>query len=522
MLEASSDWFRFVLETMDEGIHVVDGHGVTVVYNSAASRMDGVAPAEVLGKHVLSVFPSLGQETSTLLQVLRSGRAIAHQPQTYTNVKGIQIHTVNTTLPIKSGKSVIGALEIAKDLTQVKHLSDQVLHLQSRVAQTKATQRNRIAPPLYTFADIITEDAHLLALLRRAERVARTSSPVLVYGETGTGKELLVQAIHAASPNASEPFLAMNCAALPASLVEGILFGSVRGSYTGAEDRKGMFELAGGGTLFLDEVQSLPLDLQAKLLRVLQSGEFYKVGDTKPLYADVRVLTAMNVDPDEAINRHELRPDLYYRISVIRFDLPPLRQRLADIPHLTAHFIKKWNAKFSRKVEGVTKDVMQHFHAYPWPGNVRELEHAIEGALNLCDRGLIDVDLLPHRVQGAGGRMQNKRTSEGSGAHVGGVSGAHADNSACANKSAGNNDNSPYGAWADVLLTEGMNEFWGSLEGDIWPASIPSLIDVQEAFERMILSRTLAFCQGNVRQSAARLHIPRQTLQYRMKQLGLK
>ncbi|MCL6631941.1 MAG: sigma 54-interacting transcriptional regulator [Alicyclobacillus herbarius] len=220
------DWFRAILETIDEGIHVVDTEGVTVIYNQAAGRIDGLKPEDVLGKHVLSVFPSLDEEASTLLQVLRTGRSIHNRQQTYTNYRGVKVHTVNTSLPVVVKGQVVGAMEIAKDLTSVKLLADEVLRLQAQVAGKlgkahSPRERGSVETPRaqYRFEHILTQDETMMAVLQRARMAARTSSPVLVYGETGTGKELLVQAIHNASPRALAPFLAVNCAALPASLL---------------------------------------------------------------------------------------------------------------------------------------------------------------------------------------------------------------------------------------------------------------------------------------------------------------
>jgi arginine utilization regulatory protein len=525
MLDGNAQWLPYVLDTMDEGIHVVDKQGVTMVYNRAASRLDGVPSADVLGRHVLSVFPSLGQETSTLLQVLKSGKSIHNQPQTYTNFKGKQVHTINTTLPIYSGQSLIGALEIAKDMTQVKHLSDLVMSLQEQVvgAKQRNTQRKKDEKPTsskYTFADFLTADAEMKAILQRAERVARTTSPILVYGETGTGKELLVQSIHHASPRSQSPFLAVNCAALPTSLLEGILFGTVRGSFTGAEDRAGFFELATEGTLFLDEVQSLPLDLQAKLLRVLQEGEFYRVGDTKLRNSSARVIAAMNVLPEDAVDQGLMRKDLYYRLNVVRFDLVPLRQRKEDIVLLTDALIRKWNQKLGTAVTGLEPSILTQWIDYPWPGNVRELENAIEAALNLLDAGEIPLAALPARV-----RLNSPSHSSTLSAPAAPTRDAELSAYADLLAPVVSRPSSAvlYPPWATVLLSEGMDEFWAAIEDKVDSSeNVPTFSVLMDTFERTILAHTLSTHQGNVKKSAESLHIPRQTLQYRIKQLGLK
>jgi arginine utilization regulatory protein len=508
--DAEQDWLIHILDTIDEGIHAVDVDGVTIFYNAAAGRMDGLAPSDVIGKHVLAAFPSLENETSTLLQVLKTGRAIHDQPQIYTNYLGVKVHTVNTTLPIVSGGKVVGALEVAKDLTQVRRLTEQVLELQAQVVGDRRKgqlQRKHRGPSnaVYRFSHVLTQDARMMQLKQRAERAAKTSSPILVYGETGTGKELLVQAIHHESPRHSAPFMALNCAALPGTLLEGILFGTVRGSFTGAEDRPGLFELADEGTLFLDEIQSMPMELQAKLLRVLQEGELMRVGDTRIRRVNVRVIAAMNVAPEAAVQAGQLRQDLYFRINVVRFDIPPLRERTGDIRFLTEHFIDKWNKQFGTHVTGVTAEVRKLFQQYPWPGNVRELENAIEAALNMIHSGLIDVDALPGHLrnwlQKQQGQSDARRAENSAGSH-------HPSSS-----------HPTYLEWADILVTEGMNEFWQSLGSGLDPG-VPWR-GLQVAFERMVLQRTLSALGGNVKAAAKHLGMPRQTLQYRIKQLGL-
>lgn len=513
VLETNAEWLAMILDTMDEGIHVVDKAGVTIVYNAAAGKMDGVNPKDVIGQHVLSVFPSLHQETSTLLKVLKNGRAITNAPQTYTNFLGAQVHTVNTTLPIRSGRHIVGALEIAKDLTQVKHLSDQVLALQARVVGNsrksgKLLARKSNSGATYTFDNILTAHPGLVELKRKATRAARTRSPILVFGETGTGKELLVQAIHNASPRSEQPFLALNCAAIPASLQEGILFGTVRGSFTGADDRPGLFELADGGTLFLDEIQSMPLDLQAKLLRVLQEGEFIRVGDTKVRHTDVRVIAAMNASPEQAVEASQLRRDIYYRINVVRFDLPPLSARREDIDMLTDNFLQKYNTQYASGIQRVSEPVRRLFQTYPWPGNVRELANAVESAVNLTEGDSIEVVDLPvllrdwAKRENTAGNWAEKRAEvsrkEESSAKI---------------------QTPVYGAWADALVTEGMNEFWDNLERDSVDKSsdAPDYQHVTTAFEHMILRRALQMADGNVRRAASHLGLPRQTLQYRLK-----
>jgi arginine utilization regulatory protein len=250
----------------------------------------------------------------------------------------------------------------------------------------------------YTFTDILTKNERFNHVKNQAAKVANSSSTVLVYGETGTGKELLVQAIHNASARRQAPFIAQNCAALPESLLESILFGTVKGSYTGAVDRAGLFEIAHGGTLFLDEINSMPLELQSRLLRVLEDGMVRRIGSPKALQVDVRVIVALNKYPFECVKAGELRPDLYYRLNVFSLDIPPLKDRIEDIPYLVDHFVSIFNHSFEKQVSRVDEEVLQLFCRYQWPGNVRELKHIIEHAMIMVEGEMLTKKQLPNHI----------------------------------------------------------------------------------------------------------------------------
>lgn len=290
------EMLQAVLGSIDEGIHVVNAEGETIYYNHVIASLDGLSEEEVMGKHILEVFPSLDTHTSTLLKVIQTGEAIENQPQTYTNLKGKQVDTVNTTLPIYVHRKLVGAVEVAKDISKVKQLSEKLLELQEKVNATqKARKISRAkAKEYYEMDDFITQDPTMNQMKKMIPRIAKTDSPVLVYGETGTGKEIVVQAIHSASGRKKAPFIAQNCAALPATLLESLLFGTTKGSFTGSIDRPGLFELADGGTLFLDEINSMPVELQAKLLRVLQEGVVRRIGSSKTYPVDIKVVAASN------------------------------------------------------------------------------------------------------------------------------------------------------------------------------------------------------------------------------------
>lgn len=388
-----------ILDCIEEGIHIIDKNGKIAYYNLFAQKIDGIDREEAVGRHLLEVYPSLSYETSTLLTVIKTGKPILKKEQTFINYKGEKITTINSSIPIKSNGKILGALEISKDITQVREMSEKIVDLQSKLYNNSKGKTKEEEMAKYTFLDIIGQNKEMLKLKQIALKAADSHAPVLIYGDTGTGKELFVHAIHNASNRKNKPFITQNCAALPANLLEGILFGTVKGGFTGAEDRQGLFELANGGTLFLDEINSMPLELQSKLLRVLQDGSFRPVGGIKSINVDVRIITATNIPPEEAVKQKYLRKDLYYRLNVISLNIPPLKERKDDIPILTQHFIDKLNKKLGKSVKGVSKKVMDLFISNPWEGNVRELENLIEGIMSIYDIEIIDIEHLPTKFK---------------------------------------------------------------------------------------------------------------------------
>ncbi|MGX8796561.1 sigma-54 interaction domain-containing protein [Fusibacter sp. JL298sf-3] len=387
-----------MLDHISDGIQIIDASGRLIYCNRHSAMLDDINISEAIGRHITEVYPSLIKEESTLLKVLKTQSPIYNREQTYRTYKGKEIATVNTTLPIVKSGQIQGAIEISRDVTAYKELSERYLDLQSSIRPQKGDAVEP-ARAQYRFQDIITENAEFNRVKSIAMKAARTDIPILIYGETGTGKELLTQSIHNASKRASRPFIAQNCAALPASLLEGILFGTVKGGFTGAVDRMGLFELADRGTLFLDEINSMPMELQAKLLRVLQDGKIRRIGDTKERRVDVRIIAATNVEPNAAIEKGYIRRDLYYRLNTVLLWIPKLSDRREDIPVLTAYFIKKYNGIAYRHVKSVSAEVMDLFLNYPWEGNVRELEHVIEGAVTFSESPVIELEELPYAMR---------------------------------------------------------------------------------------------------------------------------
>lgn len=442
-----------ILAYIRDGIQVVDADGRLMYCNRKAAMMDDIPIQDALGKHILEVYPSLDEETSTLLRVLRTGEPILDTEQHFTTYRGNDIHTLNTTLPLTDVDGVvIGAVEISTNVTAVKQLSEKVLDLQRAVVGPEEGYSD--APTLYRFEDIITRDSDTLRVVSLAMKAARTTAPVLVSGETGTGKELVVQAIHGGGPRRDKPFIVQNCAALPESLLEGILFGTMKGGFTGSVNRPGLFEIANHGTLFLDEINAMPLTLQSKILRVLQDGRFRRVGDVRTREADVRIIAAVNEDPFVAVEAGRLRRDLFYRLNTLSLHLSPLSARSGDVELLTGHFIRRFNGKYFKHVTGISEEALALLKDFNWPGNIRELEHVIENAVIMTDANRLGVADLPRYLQRRG---------------------------------------NPTGTDSLHLRTR------------------------LGALETQLVGQAMVAARGNVAEAARMLGIPRQTLQYRLK-----
>jgi arginine utilization regulatory protein len=387
--------YKFLFETMlthlKQGILVVDPNANVIFYNEPVTQIAGISAEEAVGKNILEIFPSLTPETSTFYYVLRTGKPVIDHVQTYYNYVGEEVTTLTSTIPLVKDGIPVGAFELFRDLATIGELSEKILSLQKELFRKTSCEKVFAEnQALFTLDDIIGESTAIKELKDKIEKIADSNSPVLVYGETGTGKELLVQAIHNASfKRKNKPFIALNCAALPKTLLEGILFGTTEGSFTDAKDRPGLFELADGGTLYLDEINSMDIELQTKLLRVLQDGLVRRLGGVKNTFVNVRVIASMNEPPKKVLEKKLIREDLYYRLNVISLTIPPLRARKQDIPILVEHFIKLYNRKLGKNVKNLTQEVMDLFNEYSWPGNVRELKATIECAMNFVEGNMI-------------------------------------------------------------------------------------------------------------------------------------
>lgn len=338
------------------------------------------------GKHILDVYPNLTEQTSSHCRVMKSGRPIFNETQTVKDMNGNVYVLENSTYPIEYHNEIIGTVEGSVLLSKN---GKAVLH-------TEKKEKKEVG--LHSLDQMITEDPVMLDIKEKVKKIAPTDSPVLIYGETGTGKELIAQAIHHYSRRCGGPFISQNCSAIPSSLLESILFGTVKGSYTGAENRKGLFELAHGGTLFLDELNSMDMAMQAKILKAIEDGRIRRLGAEKETEVSVRVVSAVNEDPFQSISAGTLRRDLYFRLGVIQINLPPLRNRRGDIAILTEFFIGQYNEKMGKHISSVSNFIWNTFHHYDWPGNVRELKNAIEYAFHLASGDVLTLKDIPEHI----------------------------------------------------------------------------------------------------------------------------
>lgn len=340
-----------------------------------------ISTKDVIGQNLYEMYPNLTEENSTHARVMKTGKPVINENQLIVERSG-KAYVINTsTFLIEDNGRRIGTFDLSSSLTP-KSKNDE------------KEDRNK----LYVLDSIVTENEAMLSIKSKILKVSRNDSPVMVIGESGTGKELIVEAIHSMGSRRENPFISVNCAAIPDALMESTLFGTVKGSFTGAENRKGLFEIADGGTLFLDEINSMNIDLQAKLLKAVEEQKYMKLGGERYVDVDVRVISAVNVDPEEAIKNNSLRSDLFFRLGVVQFFVPPLRERKEDLKPLTEHFISYYNSRMNRQAMGVDEDVRRVFENYPWPGNVREFRNVMESAFNMAEGEYIALSDIPETL----------------------------------------------------------------------------------------------------------------------------
>lgn len=449
---------RKILEHVDNGVVFSDSNGYITLYNHAHALLDGFEQKDVLGKHLSQIY-FFEHHTG----VVKSKKPLEMYYHQYRTVRGDVIPITAQTSPVIDPDSgeVLGVYSIERDISQIQELQQKLARLEKEV--THSSFKNNTS---FTFDDIVGESTALLQAVDTAKMYAKSESPILIYGETGTGKELFAQSIHNYSPRFQEPFIAINCGAVPENLIESTLFGSVKGAFTGAENHNGLFLTAKSGTLFLDEVNSMSLPMQTKLLRVLQEKKVRPVGSEKEFPIHCCIISSCNMLPEDALKQKVLRSDLYFRLGIIRIDVPSLRERQGDAGLLTQFFAERQAIFHRKKFNGFSEDFLQFVSIYSWPGNVRELEFTIESCITMLDdkETIITLNHLPVN-------LRHKFTRQTS-----------------------------------------FNKSFDA-------SNLPQIL---AEYEKNLILHTLEKTNGNITQAANFLGIQRQNLQHRMKKLEIK
>ncbi len=374
---------KIILDNLDVGILTVNRGGLVTFFNQAAEKISGYDRREILGQSCSKIFSGQQAKDVCLLQEsITTGQSKSSHNGEMIDKDGMTVPIRANYMALKNEKSaIIGGLATFYDMTLV-HQLDKAISNQ------------------YNFHDMIGKDPTMQKIFEMVQVVAKSDTTVLIEGPTGTGKDLLAKVIHSTSSRAGKPMVKINCAAIPENLIESEIFGYVKGAFTGAErDKPGRFQDADGGTIFLDEIGDLPMALQAKLLRVLEDREFYPLGSRHTQKVDVRILSATNKGLERLVSEGHFRKDLFYRLNVMRIELPSLRQRMADLPLLIRHVLRQLGAAKGMSPPIISESAMEILLNFDYPGNVRELENILEHALIICKDAVIQPDHLPDYVQ---------------------------------------------------------------------------------------------------------------------------
>jgi len=387
MAETPKDlkFFKVILSSIADGVFTVDSDRIITSFNPAAERITGVPASRAIGRRCSDVFHSDICENCLLHKTLKTGVEAIDRPVSIINSRGERIPISISTAVLKNDKGeVLGAVETFRDLSAIEHLRKEL------------NQQ-------YSIEDIISKSPEIHKLFAILPDIAESESTVLIQGPSGSGKELFARAIHSLSPRKDKKHVVINCGTLPQQLFESELFGYVKGAFTDAKsDKEGKLAQGEGGTVFFDEIGELPLSTQVKLLRLLQQREYEPVGGTKPVKADIRIVAATNRDLKDMVAQGRFRDDLYFRLAVVKFDLPPLKNRREDIPYLVDHFIERFNARQGKRILSVSPEVMKILMQHDFPGNIRELENIIEYGFVICHGSIIQKEHLPAELLTAG------------------------------------------------------------------------------------------------------------------------
>ena len=461
-LEMLGEHMYSVMENIAEAIQVIDCDGRVSFWNAGAERMYGISAGEIIGRKLADYFPD-----DLLLKVITS----MHSYQNVLTELDNGLYVIRNAVPVVfSDETILGAVCTTLDVSHIRRLIDRL-----EKAQVKVRKLERIIETQDILGDepFYTVNPETRRVLQQAKRVAATDATVLIQGESGTGKEIMAQVIYNHSKRAKNPYIEINCSAIPETLFESEMFGYESGSFTGAnrQGKAGKFELANGGTIFLDEIGELPIDMQAKLLRVLQERRFYRVGGAAPITSDVRIIAATNRNMAELVEEKMFRSDLYYRLSVVVLEIPPLRERRDDIPGLTRLFLRKLGMEYGRNIKGIDREVMKMLTDYHWPGNVRQLQNLLESMVILMEDDFVTTLSLEEA----------------------GV--------------------------IDVLQGEEKSPVSHNLQ--VFKTDMAQLDNIMDQHEREAITRALQQTRYNKAKAANLLGIPRSTLYYKMKALNI-
>lgn len=436
----------------------------------------------VIGKQIFDVYANLDEHSSNTIQTLKTGKICKIDNQVLT-AGSVTVTISSTTYPIFD------------ELGQIQGVVDAVRHIE--YCNLNEDSEGEGAEVLRT---IISENDKIKKMKDMLPEIARNDSSVFLYGETGTGKELFAQALHLLSNRNNAAFIAQNCAAIPENLMESTFFGTDTGGFTGAEKKQGLFELANHGTLFLDEINSMNAQLQAKLLTALEEKKIRRVGGQKDIGFDVRIICASNEDPWDLIRRGCMREDFYYRVSAVKLQIPPLRERPEDIEPLAAYFIDFYNHKMGKSIKGLSSMTKDTFLRWPWPGNVRELKNTIESAFNLEKNETISLYAITELLEKQSKMEKQEQESKN-------LENLGQEKNSRSKKAAGNGENEKIASATPFFVA-------GSID------SSDGLENALRTYEKKLITETLRKCRTS-RAAAEQLRISPQKLSYRMKVLGI-
>ena len=458
------------LDQLPFGVQIYDKNTHAVYFNQASREISHIpSGVNITGRHLLDMY-DLEETVSTTMTALRTQSPVIDRVDQFSVDNGTFIASSNTSYPIFQNGQLSGAVTfehteetIQKYYQSIQDTRQALKHFSGNAAPVRFSG--------YTFENVIGSSEKLRSAVELAQRVAPQNSPVMLVGETGTGKEIFAQSIHRSSPRAGKKFVAINCAAIPETLIESLLFGTAKGSFTGSEDKAGYFEEASGGTLFLDELNSMSLVMQSKLLRVLQERTFRRVGGKKDLELDVRIISSCNEDPFQTVEENKFRRDLFYRLSSVIIELPPLREHLEDLEQLTQYHLEQTAFQYVHRITDIQPQVYQLLRAYRWPGNVRELFHVLDYAQNVADSNVMTVEHLPAYLRNSQAPAPRQSAAPAPTGHI-----------------------------------------------DFSHTSLQALMD---DYEKQVITQALDRCGYNISQTAQTLGILRQSLQYRIRKYGI-